>query len=219
MSQPHWFDIVGPEYQAQVIKVLNRRSFHLPAFVPKQDSIPFEKYYAGLLTGDLLRKFRREAREAWKDQPLGLERLREVVRWRDGLEPLHPKIRKCGNARCGTFFAVTNRLSKTYCDRPCTTSETARRSMKAKHEKVRRPLLARARRAVKRYGHLTDWKRRAAEAAGVKMNFISYAIRRGEILAPGTAPPRRRQPRGTHSARSTRKGAPARRVAHIGSKG
>ena len=83
MSQPHWFDIVGPEYQAQVIKVLNRRSFHLPAFVPKQDSIPFEKYYAGLLTGDLLRKFRREAREAWKDQPLGLERLREVVRWRD----------------------------------------------------------------------------------------------------------------------------------------
>lgn len=215
----HWFELVDAEYKARVLEVASGRAFSLPKFVPNQgpDSAESEKFHSGMLTGDLLKRYLRRRAEAWKDFPSGVARLNEVVRWRKGLELPPPMIRQCARPACREFFAVTNRAAKTYCGRKCTAAESARRAMKAKHDRARRPMLMRAKRAVNQFREQPDWKQRASEAAGVTLNFISFAVRRGEIVAPDAARARTLTQGAAARVRVGRRGTPRPAIAHIGS--
>jgi hypothetical protein len=53
--------------------------------------------------------------------------------------------------------------------------------MNAKIQKIRERKLARVRSALKAFRGRSDWKKRTARRARVTENFVSYAIRRGEL--------------------------------------
>lgn len=170
-----WWDEASIRAKERAILILNRQAFSLGEI--RLPAIPeWQKFKDGLLFGEDLQSLYRKWRDTdqpWQD---AREQLAIVVEWRNGSRPLPSDIRRC--AYCSKFYLVTNRADKQYCD-PKTCGAYHR--MKRKRGKDRERKLARLRAALKRFRGMPDWKERAARRARVTPNFISYAIRRGEI--------------------------------------
>jgi hypothetical protein len=111
------------------------------------------------------------------------EQLSTVVGWRDG-KPRPGDIRRCRHARCSRFLLVRpSRRKRMYCSAKCSGNARASRSMNRKIAEERAGKLERVRVAAESFRGSPNWKELTARRAGVTPNFITYAIRRGEIVA------------------------------------
>jgi hypothetical protein len=114
-------------------------------------------------------------------------RVRQIEEWRTGKAQPPSDIRLCRNRTHRKkewrhyFLRSASRLNHQYCSEKCRGRYRARKSMNASKRADRNAKLARVRRAQKRYRGAADWKHLTSRHAKVSVNFITYAIRRGEI--------------------------------------
>lgn len=101
--------------------------------------------------------------------------------------PLNDRLRRC--RRCREFY-VAGRSDQLACTLRCATALTAKDANDRRRKKDRNRKLARLRAAVRRIASRkpvpADWKKRAARMANSTPTFVSRALTRGEIKAPGT---------------------------------
>lgn len=116
-----------------------------------------------------------EAIKGWRERPLD---------WVQA--ELSEHIWEC--ATCSRFFWAESKRQHRYCSRACfrlARSDAAKRAVNRSRKAEHAGRLRRVQRAVGRFRNSANWKARAAIAAGVTKNWISYAVKRGEITAPG----------------------------------
>jgi hypothetical protein len=97
--------------------------------------------------------------------------------------PLAQSLFRC--PRCHQF-KVNNgtRLHRVYCSRSCGWRTTATASVYSARKKIKDEKLRAVRKVLKKWTGGTDWKRFVAERTNVTSNWISYAIRRGDLTHP-----------------------------------
>jgi hypothetical protein len=144
----------------------------------------YDKYRRGLLAGDERRIYLAKLRIAYQPLQAKHELINAIMRWRAGA-PLPPDIRRCKHRPCSKFFLVRNsRPSKACCSERCGRNFRSSKSMNLKNAKLRQRKLVRLRIALRKLSGGPDWKERAAQRARVTKNFVSIAVRLGEIEAP-----------------------------------
>lgn len=191
MASTTWWDAASPEYKERAVRVLNREVFSLGS-VELAGLPDFERYQRGLLTGDEFRAFRIKRRTTWQPIDARRDQLSAIVQWRSSAA-LPPDVRRCRYKRCARFFLVSkSRPDRAYCNRTCGRNYRALKSMNAKKQGIRERKLKRVRNALKAFRGIPDWKERTARRARVTPNFISYALRRGEIKRTGQKGDRKR---------------------------
>jgi hypothetical protein len=130
-------------------------------------------------------------RQVRTDRKIFVEHYRRVgqfYEWRDGAT-LPADIRRCLYKQCSQFILVRKtRAGRLYCSPECGKNFHALKSTNKKKRAVAQLKLKRIRHALRVFRHLPDWKERTARRARVTPNFITYAIRRGEIKAPAPRP-------------------------------
>ena len=180
MLSMSWWRKKTIEYKERTVKVLNGEAFSLGVvYLPGLRS--FKRFQKGLLTPEESRAFRKLMRKHWQPEQDAHNQLAEILRWRDGA-PRPSDIRRCRYKRCSRFLLVReNRTDRCYCSAKCGRNYRASKSMNAKIQKVRERKLKRVRSAWRAFRGRPDWKERIARRARVTVNFISYAIRRGEL--------------------------------------
>lgn len=175
-----WWDKASVEDKEQAIRVLNKKTFSLGT-VKVLGLREFAKYKKGFLTGDVRHTFVRKMRATWQPVQDRHDQLTEVLNWRDGA-PLPRDIRTCRYKPCGMFFLVRkSRKTRVFHSRKCGSNYHASKSMNRKIQKARERKLKRVRKALRVFGKMADWKRRAARRARVTEKFITHAIRRKEL--------------------------------------
>lgn len=101
--------------------------------------------------------------------------------WSYGVN-LPPDIRRCAYEKCSRLFLVGARSEKKYCRPvPCGRNVRVARFQNGRNRRIRKADVKRVRAVMKRFAGLPDGKIRTALKAHVKVNFVSYLIRRGEI--------------------------------------
>ena len=173
---------------ARVVRVLNRQAVSLPGITVKKSDAEFERYNRGLLTGDLKQAFTIKTRKLWEDAGKDLarehERLAEMLAWRNGATLPAGRLRRCKYEKCSKFFlAPQSRPRQLYCSpKLCGRNFRSLKSMNKKKREIRRSDFERVKIAMQSIpADAPDWKRRVARKARVTLNFITYAIRRGQI--------------------------------------
>jgi hypothetical protein len=180
MSSASWWDKATIEYKKRAVRVLNGEAFSLGE-VRLPGLRRYKQFRKGLLTGEESHTFVRLMRKTWKLEQDTRDQLAAIVRWRNGAD-LPPDIRRCRYRRCSRFLLVrSSRVDRCYCSPKCGRNYRASKSMNAKIQKVRERKLKRVRLALGAFQGRPDWKEQAARQARVSPNFISYAIRRGEL--------------------------------------
>jgi hypothetical protein len=170
------------EYKERAVKVLNGEAFSL-GVVNLPGLRSFNRFQKGLLTPDESRAFRKLMQKHWQSEQDAHNQLAEILKWRAGA-PLPSDIRRCRRyPRCEKFFLVGSRAKRLYycASQKCGGNYRSLKSMNKKKRRIAELKLKRVRLARKIFGHLPDWKERTAKRAQVTPNFISYAIRRGEL--------------------------------------
>jgi hypothetical protein len=181
MTATSGWDEKTDEYKDRAVKVLNREAFSLGE-IKLPGLRAYKQFRKGLLTGDEAHLFRKLMRKTWQPEENARSELAEIVRWRDGISVPPLDIRRCRYRRCSRFFRVRkSRVDRRYCSSKCGTNYRASKSMNSKINTARQQKLARVRSALKVFRGRPDWKERAARRARVTLNFISYAIARGEL--------------------------------------
>jgi ribosomal protein L44E len=129
--------------------------------------------------------------EVREDRKRFVEHYRQVgqyYEWRDGVN-LPSDIRRCGYIKCSKFLLVRNsRPDRTYCSPKCGKNFHALKSTNKKKRALAQLKLKRVRRALRGFGHRSNWKELTARRARVTKKFISDAVRRGDIKAPTARP-------------------------------
>ena len=144
----------------------------------------WEQALKGTLFGDDLRRFHQKMRRA--NDPLGEARqqLEAVLKWKTGA-PLPADIRRCRHERCRRFFLVRRkRPGRFFHSEKCGGNYRAAKCMRGKIRETRERDLKRLRNALKSFRGLLDWKERAARKARVSKNFVTYAVRFGDVKIP-----------------------------------
>jgi hypothetical protein len=165
---------MGSALDRQIIRVLNGQAFSLGKV--KLGSVSgwarmYQRALLGLPTPNV-----RE--QVYESESLLRERhvlLATILGWRDGSIVLPARYRRC--RQCAKFFQVESRATRLYCD-----SDTcgAYYRMKKKRTADRERKLATLQGAWNMCRE-PDRKFKAARKAGVKLKFVSDAIRRGEL--------------------------------------
>jgi hypothetical protein len=186
MPSPVWWSKASVEEKEQAIRVLNKQASSLgPVSLPP---IPkWDQRRRGVLFGDDLRRFGQEMRKA--DEPLRHvhEQWEAIEKWQNG-SPLPSDVRRCRYEACKTptpFFLVrASRSGRVFCSPKCARGHHATLCMRQKIRTARERKLRRLRNTLRNFRGLLNWKERAARKARVTQNFVTYAIRLGEITAP-----------------------------------
>lgn len=178
-----WWTKADIEAKERVVRMLNNKrrkgdfslgsARHAPSYSEEQIS-NFER---GLMTGEDLKAFRGRKREAWNSFAGDYTEIREqfalIEKWRNGA-PLPRDVRRCQFERCARFFLVSKRPGQLSCSTNC--------GSYFRIQKAKRRDLDRVKVAMKSIPSAApDWKERVARKARVTPNFITYAIRRGEL--------------------------------------
>jgi hypothetical protein len=182
MPETHWSNKETDSYIARVVKVLNREAFSLPGTTVKERAW-HRLYHKRLLKGDVKQAFEYWTEEQWKGVPREHARLAEVLAWRNGAA-LPSTFRRCKYEKCARFFRVPkSRPGCLYCKpKLCSRNFRSLKSMNKKKREIRRSDLERVKIAMQSIpADAPDWKRRVARKARVKMNFISYFFRFGQL--------------------------------------
>jgi hypothetical protein len=182
-----WWDNAETEQKERVVRLLNGET-HVPWPFPGPPVRVWgkarEKAQQKIQRGLPVRIMEREVR---KDRKIFVEYYRRVgqfYEWRVGTN-LPADIRRCLYERCSKFFLVRKtRAGRLYCSPKCGKNFRAVKSMNKKKRALAQRKLKRVRRALRVFRHRPDWKELTARRARVTTNFITYAIRRGEIKAP-----------------------------------
>jgi hypothetical protein len=190
MSDLAWWDEASVEQKEQIVRWLNEEKilawpFPLPKVrVWNKDRARAEqRIQHGLPVRHSLEL------QVRSDQKIHVEHYRRVGKiqeWKYGVE-LPADIRRCQH-KCLKFFLVSkSRPNRIYFSRKCASNYHASKTMNARIQKVRDRKLKRVRLALKVFGYQLDWKERTARRARVTRNFITYAVRRGELPDWGKA--------------------------------
>jgi hypothetical protein len=197
MFNTRWWSKASIEQKERAVRILNKKAFP-PGQAASLGSLRYDpeisdddraNYERGLMWADDLRRFSRKIRQAEKGLLPAYERFlleREEIHdqfaaikeWQSGanLPPLPPDLRRCRYKLCSQFFIVSktrkNRLS---CSPKCGRKHGGAKAMNKKRERKLEQVIA-----LKDSGQKLD-KKQIARRARVTPNFISYAIRRGEI--------------------------------------
>jgi hypothetical protein len=106
--------------------------------------------------------------EALRDLPL--EQLKEIF---------GSRLWRC--YACGKFFLAGNERYRKYCTKRCGHGLEAAKAMRTKRAMNRAAQLRRARDAQKLCPRNTDWKEFVVAKTGLSQNFLTYAIRFGDL--------------------------------------
>jgi hypothetical protein len=112
--------------------------------------------------------------EVHEDRKIFVEHYRRIgqfYEWRTGVN-LPSNIRRCG--WCPNFFLVGNRPGRAFCSTNCGSYSRNRDAERRKLEQLKIAMQSIP-------ANAPNWKARAARKARVTPNFITYAIRRGEM--------------------------------------
>lgn len=180
MLSASWWGKADIDSKERAIKVLNKEALSLGA-VKLQGLREFARYKKGWLTGDARHAFIGKMRRDWQPVQDKHDQLAEVLKWRDGAA--RPRdIRRCKYKTCSRFFLVRkSRADRLYCSPKCGRNYRASKSMNTKVKKIRERKLKRVRSAWKAFRGYPGRKQRTAQRAKVTENFVSYAIRAGEL--------------------------------------
>jgi hypothetical protein len=100
--------------------------------------------------------------------------------------PLAQSLFQC--KKCRRFELNTSgRLCRVYCSRSCGWRTTATVAVYSARKREKQEKLRRVKKVLKKWRGGSDWKKWAAERADVTPNWISYALRRGELAPPKKA--------------------------------
>ena len=129
------------------------------------------------MTGEDLKAFRGRKREGWgrfiRDYAENREQFALIEKWRNGA-PLPRDVRRCQFERCTRFFLVGKRPGHLSCSTNC--------GSYFRIQKARSRDLKRVKAAMKSISvDARDWKEKVARKARVTPNFVTYAIRRGDL--------------------------------------
>jgi hypothetical protein len=178
-----WWTKADIETKERVVRMLNNErrkgdfslgsARHAPSYSKEQIS----NFKRGLMTGEDLKAFRGRKREAWNSFAGDYTEIREqfalIEKWRNGAV-LPRDLRRCRFERCLRFFLVGNRPGQLSCSTNC--------GSYFRIQKARRRELKRVKIAMKAIpAGAPDWKAKVARKARVTPNFISYAIRFGQL--------------------------------------
>ena len=180
MLIPVWWRKADDKTKERAIRVLNGQAFSLGS-VHFNGMAEWEQFRRGLLFADDLRRFMQKMRE--QDEPLQEQReqLEAIRKWQSGA-PLPHDIRRCRYERCRRFCLVRkSRPGRVFHSSKCGRNYRAAKCMRERVRQTRERKLKRVRAALKMFRHLPDWRERTASKARVTVNFVSYAIRRGEL--------------------------------------
>jgi hypothetical protein len=185
---PSYWKSATDEQKDRVVEVAKGNSFSLGEIRLKAISeVPGGKrVMRGVFFGEEdRRKLFRNVQEAMDQADKPYLEIREmmhaIVSWRNG-GPLPPDLRRCKYEKCRQIFRVRQHRSwRIYHSQKCKRTDGALKSMRAKRRAERDSQLQRVRAAWKIFRGLPDAKERTARRARVSPNFISFAIRRGEL--------------------------------------
>jgi len=208
MPTPTWLEKASTEDKEGVVKLLNGERADVETLSrrrPKLIGTDLDRWWEYVFVNENLfrvpvgapsEKYRLRARHGKRFASIAKEfkqedaareaihsRLRDIENWRNGSATVPSIIRRCRYERCGRFFLVPkSRPGKLYCDSDvCGRNFRAAKSMNKKNHAARARKLRGVSRAIERFRDQPDWKERAARTARVSKNFITYAIRRGEL--------------------------------------
>lgn len=168
MVDKTWWYTVNTKVKKQVLRIANGKSMSAGPvkFGPIPDSSEESKQELRRQNG-VYRNHRK--------------RVETAVQLRSGTVTFSD-VRTCRNTRCRELFLVPKgHPHKESCSIECGRNFRQLKFKKAARERK----LESVRAAMKRFRSRSDWKERVARAAGVTKNFISYAIRRGEVGREG----------------------------------
>jgi hypothetical protein len=179
-----WWTKADIEAKERVVRMLNneRRKGDFSLGPVRHSSRHSEnqisRFERGLMTGEDLKAFRGRKREGWSRFIRDYAEIREqfalIEKWRNGAA-LPRDVRRCQFERCSRFFLVGKRPGRLSCSTNC--------GSYFRIQKARRRDLERVKIAMKSIpADAHDWKERVARKARVTKNFVTYTIRRGEVL-------------------------------------
>jgi len=185
MKDLAWWTKASIWAKKQTIRFLNEDSgarwpFPMPPVrvVDKRRKRVGERVAIGLPVAEHLVKEIRSDQKLLRDH---YSRVGIVLEWKHA-HHLPPDIRRCERVRCAKFFLLEKtRLKRIFCSPKCGSNCRALRSMNKKKQEMREEKLVRLRIAVEKFRDRADWKDLAARQAGLTTNFVTYAVRRGEI--------------------------------------
>jgi hypothetical protein len=178
-----WWTKADIEAKERVVRMLNNErragdfSLGIVRHTPRHSKDQISRFERGLMTGEDLKAFRGRKREGWsrfiRDYAENREQFALIEKWRNGA-PLPRDLRRCQFERCRRFFLVGKRPGQLSCSTNC--------GSYFRIQKAKRRDLDRINAAMKSIpADAPDWKERVARKARVTPNFITYAIRRGEV--------------------------------------
>jgi hypothetical protein len=175
-----WWDKASSEIKEQAIRIIKRqpgaRSLGTVVLPGLRE---FENYRRDKLKGDELHTFLEKMKKTWQPVQERKGQLAAIEKWR---AVLLRDLRKCRNKPCPRFFLLRrNRPTRLYCSKNCGRNYRSSKSMNRKIQKRRERKLKRVTIAWKAFQGMPDRKERTARRARVTPNFITYAIRRGEL--------------------------------------
>jgi len=181
MPNAPWWASADTKTKERAIKVLNGEALSLGA-VTLPGLRDFARYKKGWLTGAERHAFRGKMLATWQPVQRGHDQLSDILKWRGGAA-LPSDVRRCKYKKCSRFFLVRKkRPTRLYCSpKKCGRNFRCSKSMNGKIQRIRERKLKRVRLALKAFRRIPDWKKRVARRARVTQNFVSYAIRRGEL--------------------------------------
>jgi hypothetical protein len=183
MPIPAWWGKANIEDKKRAVRLLNRESGAISLGVRHLPAIPdWQEAKGRLLTGDRLHRFSGQMRAEEQERREIIEQFAAIEKWRDGAT-LPPDVRICRYKKCPRFFLFRkNWRIRFYCSKKCGGNYRASKSMNRKIQNLRERKLKRVRIALKTMVRASDWKKRVARKVCVSQNFITYAIRRGELI-------------------------------------
>jgi hypothetical protein len=101
------------------------------------------------------------------------------------LGPRRDSLGKC--LRCRRYFLNFGDYKKKFCGHRCAAQNSAIKSTRTKREQQHKKRLSTVRRAIRRLAiqtPLPNWKDVVAADAGVKRNWVTHAINRGDLKIP-----------------------------------
>jgi hypothetical protein len=186
MGTAPWWDRASIKQKEEIVRLLNGDTLtRWPFFVPparvrtKDRERALQRVQYGLPVGSSVEREIREDRKIFVEH---YRRVGKFYEWRDGSD-LPADIRRCRHLPCSQFFLVSNsRPDRAYCNPPiCGRNYRSLKSMNKRNRSDATRKLERVRAAWKMFRGFPDHKERTAKRARVTKNFISYAIRRGEL--------------------------------------
>ncbi len=190
------FDVTGRRLAAIIIGLLNRDQLatvkltqHFGVKISeRQSEILRGKHAVGQLElakdEESIKAFDPRATEQSR---VVMEIVRAVDSWRGySIDNLHrelsPLLWRCRT--CGKYFLAKDQRSRKLCSPECQDANrrtTAAAAVRKSFAEKRRTDLDRVRKVLAHCDYRDGWKRRVALRAGVTPNFITYAIRLGEL--------------------------------------